>query len=86
MTPHPKTTVCPVCGDTHYFATAIDKVKKAPREGDATICISCGTWCLFESSAPGGLRLPTDQEQNVMRHDPRFAEVWRAWDQTKRRV
>jgi hypothetical protein len=50
--------------------------------GDYTLCVWCGHWCVFDDHSPGGMRLPSLREQRWLDANPRAAAMvggWRLW-------
>lgn len=67
---------CPFCGAQH------DRVREtkdgtSPQPSDATLCFSCGEWCVFTNSL--SLRKPNDAEYQEIVDEPTFAQVRQAW-------
>lgn len=70
MTRHSDTT-CPWCLHKHELVSGVmalkDGEKKPDKEpvhsdGDASFCVGCGEFSIFDSKATGGLRFPTKEE------------------------
>jgi hypothetical protein len=75
-------TTCPFCGQRHDAITMMSGPgSEVPVDGDATICFTCGGFCMFD--ATGGLRAPTVAEQLLLDADPRVKKARRAWEKVK---
>lgn len=74
---------CSVCGADNDTLSNVDG-DKAPRPGDAAICLYCGYVSIV---AEGGkkLRKPTPAEQVLIAFDPKFQLVLRAHRDFKKR-
>lgn len=86
-------TVCPRCGQKHEVASLMMKSTEPggddddhdlPSDGRLTLCIKCGHWAFFDSTAPGGLRKPTAEEQTMLRENPHLRRMVRAWRRTRK--
>lgn len=79
---------CPFC--THAFEAATGVTgEAAPDNGDFTICIACGEWAVFDATAPGKLRKPSDGEYTKIAADPvmsRMHGIWKDSVEAKRRI
>jgi len=79
---------CPHCGARHDAATAVmDKGSTAdprPGNGDATLCINCGRFSVFDSSANGGLRKPRRKETRQLESDNKARTTSLAWSMMNR--
>jgi hypothetical protein len=71
-------TICPFC-DCHHNRTSAVKRVRYPEDGDATLCLRCGRFCIFHRDAPGGLRKPTKQEQDEFDRDDDMNKIIDAW-------
>jgi hypothetical protein len=58
-------TVCPFCHVTHDKASAMG-TRAVPGAGDATLCIRCGEWAIFDPLWKGGLRKPRFDEYQML--------------------
>lgn len=58
----PHSTTCPWCGKDNDRATGFSEGAVTPSDGDLSLCIGCGEWSVFDSSASIGCRKPTDSE------------------------
>jgi len=80
-------TRCWQCGKEHDRATGVDisGVKKnwRPKNGDVTLCISCGEWNVFDSKVEDRIRKPTPQEFFDIGLDPACRKVRWAWTQVR---
>ncbi|MDX0299593.1 hypothetical protein GOC49_13025 [Sinorhizobium meliloti] len=79
-------TVCPFCGARHELAQCVGK-SKTPNDGDLSLCMQCGEWCIFEKKAPGHIRRPTDVEYEQIAESPLAKAARTAWvriDQKRR--
>ena len=65
---------CPICWKKLDAATATQKGTK-PKAGDATVCICCGALLVFNDDLT--VRLPTDEENDIMRFDERVLKLQR---------
>lgn len=61
-----KKSVCPWCEKRHDLVSGIaekgTKKEPIPHNGDVTLCVGCGELSVFDDSAKGGLRFPTQEE------------------------
>ena len=55
------TVHCPWCAAVHDCASNV-MGEGAPEDGNINICINCESISVYDSEAPGGLRLPTKEE------------------------
>jgi len=53
---------CPWCTAVHDCAADVQTNERPPEDGDTNICIRCESISIYDSTVPGGLRLPTDKE------------------------
>ena len=67
---------CPWCGRLANRASNSDTHNTAPVDGDATICIGCGEWSIFEGDQ---LRTPTVDEFIEIGTDKDCQLARRAW-------
>ena len=78
-------TTCPFCGQRHdAVSIAVGHGRTVPEKGDATMCFTCGSFCIFD--ATGSLRKPTKAEQRVLDADDRIKEARAAWLQIKDQI
>lgn len=75
---------CPFCGKLCDRHEGVDDPTAAPADDDFSLCIGCGEWGVFQASAPGGLRKPTDDEYVELVAAPEMARMRRAWVLTMR--
>lgn len=73
---------CPWCHVKFDLATHVGgKAGKGPparpKEGDFTLCIQCGEWCVFTAS--GDLRKPTHPEFEEIAKEPLFRRMRQCW-------
>lgn len=66
---------CPYCAKV---LDADPHDRTAPGNGDITLCVGCGEWCIFTNNLT--LRKPTDEEQLEIGHDPHCIIARRAWN------
>lgn len=62
-------SVCPHCGKVNDLQTS-DTQGRVPENGDISICAKCLKVAVFDDSALGGARKPTDQEWIEFSQDP----------------
>jgi hypothetical protein len=66
----------------------VDLVTKATHaNGDYTLCVRCGHWCVFDDQCYGGMRKPLIREQRWLEANPRAQTIvngWRIWKMNKR--
>lgn len=75
-----KNVVCPLCTTAQELATDIYGGTKAkPEDGDASLCFTCGGVTIFDSKAPGGLRLPNARERKRIDDDFDLQLVMASW-------
>lgn len=67
---------CPHCGKVLDAATPADGVG-APSPGDATLCIDCGEWCVFNDELK--LEKPSDDAYVEIGTDPECRKMRLAW-------
>jgi hypothetical protein len=77
-------TRCFLCGTVHKYATGVTAkgataTEPQVKDGDASLCINCGAWGIFDSTRPDGMRAPTDQESRELARDPVAQKVVEAW-------
>jgi len=77
-------TICPFCQKWCTDAESFDDPTARPVDGDYSICIGCGEWGVFEGSAAGGLRKPTDAEYGEIVATPEMTRMRHAWVAMKR--
>lgn len=58
---HDIQVICPWCASFHDCATEVSE-PGAPENGSINICIKCSRISMYDSEAPGGLRIPTEEE------------------------
>jgi hypothetical protein len=76
-----KNTRCPICRARHSRIAAVaDDDDSAPKDGDVSMCFSCGAWLILDSYEPGGLRKPNAAERAELAQDSRLAELHAAWE------
>ena len=76
----PASTICPHCGTEHTATSIVAPSYVRPQEGDATLCVRCGEWCVFDDRNGGGLRKPTRRELREMMRDSRCLALRECWD------
>ena len=77
-------TLCPHCAKSHDRLSAVVEKGKEPTwpvDGDATVCLSCGRWAIYDHTAFGGLRKPNAEEKRKLRKDKLTSTIRRAWHQ-----
>jgi hypothetical protein len=72
---------CPWCSKELDAATGVTG-EGSPDMGDATLCINCGEWCIFDSDLT--LRKPTDDEFVELAADKDCRRVRKAWELTQK--
>jgi len=72
-------SICPFCNYHHDAVSAARSDTDFPDDGDATLCISCGRFCVFDRDARGGLRKPTKKEQRSLDRDEDLVKLTNAW-------
>jgi hypothetical protein len=80
MKPRPEIalrTVCVFCGEAHDCVSNVELCERGPESGDATICIECGEWLVFDDHL--ALRRPTDDEYLEIGLDENMRRVRTAW-------
>lgn len=76
---------CPFCSIEHNVSIGFSGARfnsQAPTpdsDGFIALCISCGEWAIFDAAAPGGLRKPTEAEQQAMAAMPGLHVAREAW-------
>lgn len=78
---HEHSCICPYC-DRHMDRVQEvlgDEEDHMPEDGDVTLCIGCGSFSVFDSSAKGGLRKPSPTDLEEIALEPELRRVWRAW-------
>jgi hypothetical protein len=70
-------TTCPFCGQHHDAVDTMEGSGRVPEENDATMCFTCGEFCIFDKD--GGLRKPTRREQRALDRDGRVQRARTAW-------
>jgi len=73
---------CPFCAKplpSHTMATPYDEGEDVtPQDGDFTLCIGCGEWCVFVGAGEG-IRKPVKEEYEIIVADPDFRMARAAW-------
>ncbi len=64
-------SVCPQCLAQHEAMGGMTG-QQQPKDGDVNLCIVCHGLSVYDSSLPGRLRFPTDEELAVFNADPRL--------------
>jgi hypothetical protein len=81
-------SLCPWCGKRHDLIDAVvtkeeaKTLKEEPRaeNGDATVCLGCGQFSIFDDKVrPGGLRFPTKEESEDIHATDMVAKVTMAF-------
>lgn len=76
-------TICPFCGTRHDRVCEAKPDSDAfPRNGDVTICFSCGEACVF-ADVDGGLRKPSKKEQREFARDETLIKARTVWREIK---
>jgi hypothetical protein len=70
-TTHTTPCVCLACGDKLDAATDVEPDGHGPREGDASMCLTCGHMMIFTADLT--MREPTAKEAAELNADPRVA-------------
>lgn len=73
---------CPICL-AHHEASAALNGTAGPKDGDVSLCIVCGGISVYDSTAPGRLRFPTDPELEEFMADPLIRQAQAALDVVK---
>jgi len=81
LTHHLRTT-CPFCGFHHDRITAMND-EVFPENGDASMCWSCGEFCIIDDNTDLGRRKPNKKEQREIDKDDRFPKMRAAWRTAK---
>ena len=76
-------TTCPFCGAHHDRITSV-KVEAHPKDGDASMCFSCGEVNIVDNNSDDGMRKPTKRERLELNGDERIRELRQAWRTVKR--
>jgi hypothetical protein len=76
-------TTCPFCGYHHDRITPNVKEEVFPENGDASMCWSCGAFCILDDTNDLGMRKPNKKEQRLMDREPRIAHMRKAWRMVK---
>jgi hypothetical protein len=74
--------ICPWCTSIHDCASGIEANERPPEDGDTNICIRCECISIYDSTVPGGLRLPTDVELVEAMDDEEVQKTLWALNQT----
>jgi len=61
--------MCPYCTDLHDGTLHAGEEDALPVDGDANVCGRCARVSIYDSTVPGGLRVPTAEEQEVIDND-----------------
>lgn len=77
---HELETYCPVCGAKHECATNASGTR-APKDGDITICIKCGSMLVF---CLGSLIKPSPADALAIEKNIDAQQVRRAWERVVR--
>ena len=76
--------VCPHCETALDLATAASGFgRNTPEDGDATLCMHCGGFAVFDSKATGQARKATKAEDREMGADPMVQAAQRMWAEIK---
>ena len=78
-----KDGTCPYCLDRHEVASSIFH-EHTPKDGDISLCITCGHFSVFDSTQPGDLRPPNKFEAVSIATDPGCQQLYAAWEATKK--
>jgi hypothetical protein len=72
---------CPWCSEE---ISAVIEIREdtVPKPGDATLCLYCGEWCVFDIDLT--LRKPTDDEFVMLAFDETCQGLRTAWVQLKK--
>jgi hypothetical protein len=71
-----KWIVCPYCSIPHDGALNTDLEDGAPPvDGDVNICGKCVHVSIYDSTAQGGLRLPTPEETEAFSQEPEIVRA-----------
>lgn len=81
MSTRTPTCNCPWCSEEVTAATDPKDEGKSPSSGDATLCLYCGEWCVFDTDLT--LRKPTDAEFVALAADQTCRALRMAWVQTR---
>jgi hypothetical protein len=68
---------CPWCSEEITAATDPKNSSNSPASGDATLCMYCGEWCVFDTDLM--LRKPTDAEFEELAADETCRRLRTAW-------
>lgn len=74
--------VCPFCQAKHDAASSTKATDisqgrpRAPKDGDLSICIQCGEWCIFENNA---LAIPDEETYRYIAGNAACQNVREAW-------
>jgi len=82
MTQHLRTT-CPFCGYHHDRITPASREEVLPENGDASMCWSCGEFCIIDNRSDLGMRKPTRIEQRLIDVDERVIHMRASWKRAK---
>jgi hypothetical protein len=78
-------TICPHCDHEHDACSNIvseeGDVRQTPHDGDASQCIACGKFSIFQHEAAGGMRKPTAKELRELIRDPRVRAMQDCWEE-----
>lgn len=77
--PTPLLTDCPHCGMDHRWVTR-ERGAPTPGEGDASLCIGCGQFNIFEA---GKLRKPNRRERRHLERDTLARTMVSTWRKTR---
>jgi hypothetical protein len=68
--------VCPYCSIPHDGALDVSLERHdPPKDGDVNICGNCVHISIYDSTAQGGLRLPTPEETETLGNDPEMTKA-----------
>jgi hypothetical protein len=72
---------CPHCGTHLDAATSVNgsPEEDKPKDGDFSMCIECGGFSIFEKTAPGGIRLPTEAETAALNRSGMIYQLVKVW-------
>lgn len=69
---------CPFC-DKKLGHTTVVEGKHKPKNGDASLCLTCGEWAVFDFSLPEQMRKPTFEEYQDFVADEQMSAMRMAW-------
>lgn len=71
-------TTCPVCGNEGESQPA-EAQQRGPEDGDLALCMSCGSWNIYDEELESHLRRPTEMEQYLIDRDVRLRSLVAMW-------